>query len=677
MPKSPVGGKFGIKPETLPFQPIKVAVLFGNGGQWSNPLLVAVEHVHEALDVVAVAEAGLLFAEFQAGDGAGIVRERAAQDIRPVGGFLGGGALDVLPHPVADLAVGQGFFHDGDELFMRHAGGLEPEAVKGFAEVFLVIGMQLAGEVQADLVHIARQVMPAVHGFARAAGIDGVAHNIMRGMVKALNRIVKFEMPRIFSGMKRMKYDFDVAVIGGGSGGYAAARSAVAAGRKTVVIEGGREVGGLCILRGCMPTKALLYAAEVKHLAEHAATWGLRAGKVSFDFTQVMARKAEQIKDFAGFREQQLNAGKFKFIRAQARFLDAHTVALANLAAAGPPAPKPGGKLLTAKHFIIATGSTVSPSPLPQLDDVGYLTSDDAVALKRLPRSLIILGGGAIACEFAQIFVRFGVQVTLIQRSERLLKEFDADAGAVVATVFRREGMQVFTGTQLVAAVRRGKLKTVSFQHQGQRQTVAAEEILFALGRMPNTASLGLEYAGVTTKHGRVVTNDRMQTSTPHIFAAGDCTGPHEIVHIAIQQGEAAVQNLVHPREPRRMDYRLLLSVVFTDPQVACVGLTEQAATARGIKFLAASYPFNDHGKSLLMEAKDGFVKLLANPKTGEIIGGACVGPAGGELIHEIVTAMAKRMTVHELAAVPHYHPTLAEIWTYPAEELAEKIKCV
>src|SRR5271154_5941627 len=149
---------------------------------------------------------------------------------------------------------------------------------------------------------------------------------VIRSMVEALNRIVKFEMPRIFCGMKR--FDYDVAVIGGGSGGYAAARMAASAGLKTVVIEGGREVGGLCILRGCMPTKAMLYAAEVKHLAEHAETWGVRAGKVTFDFTKVMTRKAEQIKDFADFRVQQLNAGKFKFIRANARFLDAHTLQL-------------------------------------------------------------------------------------------------------------------------------------------------------------------------------------------------------------------------------------------------------------------------------------------------------------------------------------------------------------
>jgi len=459
------------------------------------------------------------------------------------------------------------------------------------------------------------------------------------------------------------QFDFDVAVIGGGSGGYAAARTAAGAGLKTVVIEGGEAVGGLCILRGCMPTKAMLYAAEVKHLAEHAETWGVRAGKVTFDFTKVMARKDEQIKDFADFRVKQLNDGRFKFIRANASFLDAHKVKLSN------------GRKLTAKHFVVATGSRVSPAPLPQLEEVGFITSDDAVALKKLPKSLIILGGGAIACEFAQFFARFGVKVTLIQRSENLLKEFDLDAGAEIAKVFRREGMQVFTGTKLVGAKCKGKLKSVSFEQGGKTIFVAAEEVLFALGRVPNTASLNLENAGVKMEQGRIITNARMQTSAPHIFAAGDCTGPHEIVHIAVTQGETAAHNIVKPKSPRRMDYRLLISVVFTEPQVATVGLTEKEAKARGIKFLAASYPFNDHGKSLIMEAKDGFVKLLANPKTGEILGGACVGPVGGELIHEIVAAMVKRMTVHELAAMPHYHPTLAEIWTYPAEELAEKVQ--
>ena len=331
--------------------------------------------------------------------------------------------------------------------------------------------------------------------------------------------------------------------------------------------------------------------------------------------------------------------------------------------------------MITAKHFIIATGSSVSQPPLPQLREVGYLTSDDALALKRLPKSLIVLGGGAVACEFAQFFARFGVKVTLIQRSEHILKEFDADAAIEIEKVFQREGIKFFTGTKLLDAKRKGKLKTVSFKHKGKTVSVAAEEILFALGRVPNTPSLGLENAGIETENGRIITNGKMQTSAPHIYAAGDCTGQHEIVHVAVQQGEIAAHNIADPKSPRKIDHRLLIFVVFTEPQVATVGLTENEATARGIRFLAASYPFNDHGKSLIMEAKDGFVKLLANPKSGEILGGACVGPVGGELIHEIVAAMAKRMTVHELAAMPHYHPTLAEIWTYPAEELAENIR--
>jgi pyruvate/2-oxoglutarate dehydrogenase complex dihydrolipoamide dehydrogenase (E3) component len=458
------------------------------------------------------------------------------------------------------------------------------------------------------------------------------------------------------------KHNFEVAIIGGGSGGYAAARAAAGAGLKTAVIEGGREIGGLCILRGCMPTKALLYAAEVLHLAGHAAPWGLKVPKPGFNFKAVNARKDRLVKEFADWRAHQLVNGKFKFIRAHARFLDAHTVALDN------------GKKLTAGHFVIATGSRVAPPPLPSLTDIGYLTSDTALELKTLPKSLIILGGGAIGCEFAQYFVRFGVKVTMIQRDQQLLKEFDADAGAEIAKVFRREGVTLHTNTKLVGAQRQGRLKTIHFEQDGKNLHVSAAEVLFALGRVANTAALDLDHAGVKTDAGRVVANKFMQTSAPHIYATGDCTGPHDIVHLAVQQGEIAAHNITRPRRKRKMDYRLLLSVMFTEPQVAIVGLTEKEARKKGIPFLAASHPFHDHGKSMIMEALDGFVKLLAHPKTGEILGGSCVGPVGGELIHEIVAAMAKRMTVKELAAMPHYHPTLAEIWTYPAEELADKI---
>ncbi len=458
------------------------------------------------------------------------------------------------------------------------------------------------------------------------------------------------------------QFDYDLAVVGGGSSGYAAARTAAGSGLKVVVVEGGEEVGGLCILRGCMPTKALLYAADVLHLSRKASLWGLHIPKAGFDFTKVMARKDEIIREFANYRAQQLSGGKFTFIRANARFTDLLTLALEN------------GKSVTAKSFVLSTGSMVAPSPLPHLNQVGSLDSDDALALTRLPKSIIVLGGGAVAVEFAQFFQRMDVEVTLVQRSEHLVRDFDSDAGIELAKVFQREGMKVFSNTRLLDAYTDGKLKGVTFQQDQHTRKVTAEEIFFGLGRVPHTASLNLDNIGVATDYGRIITNPQMQTTVPHIYAAGDCTGPYEIVHIAIQQGEIAAHNIAHPHKKKTIDYRLLTSVVFTDPQLATVGLTEREACAKSIPYLVATYPFHDHGKSLLMDAKDGFVKLLANPETGELLGGSCVGPMGGELIHEIIAAMHKHMTVHELATMPHYHPTLAEIWTYPAEELAGKI---
>ncbi len=484
-------------------------------------------------------------------------------------------------------------------------------------------------------------------------------------------------------------FDFDLAIIGGGSAGYAAARTACAAGVNTVVIEGGEDVGGLCILRGCMPTKALLYAAEVMHLAGQAEVWGIHKRELSFNFSEVMARKNALIKEFADFREQQLTKGKFAFIRANARFTDAHTLALlphqihsrrrneASISVPNHRGQKPAGDLptkLTAKNFLIATGSTFSPSPLAQLNEIDCLNSDTALKLTHLPGSLIILGGGAVGVEFAQFFARFGVKVTLIQRSPHVLHEFDSDAAAELEKVFRREGIVVYTGTKLLDARRSAGQKEVVLEHEQRTIRVHADEVFFALGRLPNVAGLGLEAIGVQLEYHRIVTDAHMQTTIPHIYAAGDCAGLHEIVHIAVQQGEIAAYNFAHPSQMKRMDYRLLTEVIFTDPQIATVGLTEKRAHVRNIPYLVASYPFGDHGKSLIMEARDGFVKLLADPMTGEIIGGCCVGPFGGELIHEIIAAMHSRMTVHQLAAMPHYHPTLAEIWTYPAEELAAKI---
>jgi len=458
-----------------------------------------------------------------------------------------------------------------------------------------------------------------------------------------------------------LPYDYEIAIIGGGSGGYAAARTAIGSGLKTVLLEGAQELGGLCILRGCMPTKALLHAAEVRHLTQKGSVWGLRPTSVDYDFKAVMARKDAVIEDFASYRRKQLASGRFDFIQEPAKFVDPHTLQLGN------------GKTVTAQSFVIATGSRITSPPRMDLETLGCLTSDTALTLQSPPRSLIVLGGGPIAMEFAQFFSRFDTQVTLIQRSAHVLKDFDQDISQTIEEAFANEGITIHAGTRLLGAETRDGGKAILFEKGGTRMECEAAEMLVALGRSPNTATLGLEAAGVRTEQGRIITQPTQQTTAPHIYAAGDCCGPHEIVHIAIQQGETAVRNIVQPDQPRHIDYRLLINVVFTDPQVATVGLTEKTAQTRAIDYQAASYPFNDHGKSIIMDAMHGQVKLLADPASGEILGGSCIGPSGGELIHEIVAAMHKRMTVQELAVMPHYHPTLAEIWTYPAEELAEE----
>ncbi len=457
-------------------------------------------------------------------------------------------------------------------------------------------------------------------------------------------------------------YDFDIAVIGGGSAGYATARTTATAGHRTVVIESGEELGGLCILRGCMPTKALLHAADVRFQAGRSQLWGLEPGAIDFDFQAVMRRKTAMVEAFASYRRGQLQDGRFELIRGLAKFRDPYTLELDN------------GQTVTAGHFMISTGSRVANLPLPGLSKIGCMTSNDALQLESLPKSIIVLGGGAVALEFAQFFARFDVEVTVLQRSTHILKAFDNDVAGEVEAAFGNEGITIHTGCSLIDARQGDKEKVIMYEHDGAQHEVRAEAVFHGLGRSPNTGSLALENAGVETEHDRILCDAHMRTSATHIYAGGDCTGPHEIVHIAIQQGEIAAHNILHPTELHSMDYRMLISIVFTDPQAATVGLTEKTAKAQDIPYLSASYPFNDHGKSIIMEAMYGFVKLLCKPDTGEILGGACVGPIGGELIHEIVIAMAKRMTVDELAAIPHYHPTLAEIWTYPAEELAEEI---
>ena len=455
--------------------------------------------------------------------------------------------------------------------------------------------------------------------------------------------------------------DYDVVVIGGGSAGYAAADTAQRAGGRVAIVDHG-PLGGLCILRGCMPTKTLLRSSDVISLLRRAEEFGLLPVKAEADLAAIIDRKNRLIGEFADYRIGQLKESRFTLIEASASFISPHEI-------------RAGDRTLKAKNFIIATGSRITEFPVPGLNEAGYVTSDDILKMRQAPRSMIVLGAGAVAVELAQFFCRIGTEVTVIQRSAHIMSKNDEDLARPVEARFREEGMQVFTGTQLLRVERNGDGRTVHLTHEDREKSVTAETILQALGRRPNTDGLNLEAAQVKTEKGRVVVDEAMRTAQPHIFAIGDVNGLHEIVHIAIQQGEVAGFNAMHPDEPpRRMDERLKTQVTFTDPAVASVGLGEKECRARNIDYLAASYPFNDHGKSLCMGETHGHVKILCDPKSGELIGAHIVGPEAGELIHQFITLMHFHGTVYDLVQMPHYHPTLAEIVTYPAEDLIEQI---
>lgn len=463
---------------------------------------------------------------------------------------------------------------------------------------------------------------------------------------------------------------FDFVVLGGGSAGYAAARTATSLGLSTAVIDGADELGGLCILRGCMPSKALIATANRARTLRHCADFAISGSYTGISTEQLKKRRDFLIADFAGYRQEQLASGKFTLLRGTARFSSEKTLTVAL---------RDGSEEeITFRTALIATGSHIQIPDLPGLANSGYWTSDDVLKVpEKIPASLIVLGGGAIALELAHFFEGVGTQVTVIQRSPHVLRGCDADVATVVENASRERGITLHTGTRLLAVTKGNGDFAVRYDHSGHgERTATAEQLLVATGRIPATAGLGADALGLLTPSGRVQTDLRQQTPLPHIFAAGDVCGPLDVVHLAIQQGEIAARNAarllgkISSSPESRSDHALLFGV-FTEPEVAQVGLTEAQARTQNLPVRVATYPFNDHGKSMVEGALHGFVKLLADPQ-GKLVGAAVVGPHATELIHEMALAVHLGLTPEQVATAPHYHPTLSEIWTYPAEELAD-----
>ena len=452
---------------------------------------------------------------------------------------------------------------------------------------------------------------------------------------------------------------YDLIVVGAGSGGYAAARTARDLGANVALVDEG-PLGGLCILRGCMPSKTLLATGDLMHEIRRSEGLGVRAGAPELDFPALAERKRRLVRGWADYRIAGIET--FPVFQGKATF-------------ESPTTLRVGDDVLYAPKFVIATGSVIAPVTVPGLVEAGYIDSDLALDLEQPPKSLVVLGGGYVCSELGQFFARAGVPTTFVVRAKHLLSGEDPDVGGGLTEYLREEGMRIETEAQVNRVSVRDGMKIVHYLQAGEEREVAAHEIFYALGRVPNVCGFDLDKAGV--EHHEITgiaVDDTLRTSNPDIFAVGDVTGQYKLVHVAIQQGEIAGRNAATGAR-ERADYRLTKThTVFTDPQVAVAGETEKELQRAGTPYIVASYPFNDHGKAISIGKTKGFVKMMADPNDGRILGAAILGPHGSDLIHEVVVALYYRATVFDFVKIPHLHPTLAEIWTYPAEELVEKI---
>lgn len=456
------------------------------------------------------------------------------------------------------------------------------------------------------------------------------------------------------------RFDYDLCVIGVGSAGYAAAVTARDLGKTVALMDGPGPLAGLCILRGCMPSKTLLRSAEVAEAVRRAGETGIVVGPPKIDFARVMQRKRDIIKGFADYRIDGIN--EFPILRGAAHFV-------------GRDAASVGDRTIRAERFVVATGSTISVPTVPGLVEAGYVTSDDVLEFTKLPESVVVLGGGPTACELAQYLVRLGVKTTLIQRSETLLSGEDPDVGAALRSGLERDGITVVTGSKLVRVEKSAAGKIVRYEHAGHSHVADAREIFVAHGRSANVDGLDLEIAGVEYGRQGICVDEYLRTTNPQVYAVGDVLhDSQQLVHVAVYEGQLAARN-AFAASPAKVDYQLQgARAVFTEPQVAIAGLSERQCAARGIYCAVATYRFDDLGKAIATDRTDGFIKMIAAPD-GALLGVTIVGAEASDLIHEAIALLHFKANVRDIMLMPHLHPTLAEIMTYPAEELTERLE--
>lgn len=464
---------------------------------------------------------------------------------------------------------------------------------------------------------------------------------------------------------------YDVVVIGGGPGGYVAAIRAAQRGMRTACVEVA-QLGGVCNNVGCIPTKALLESAAHAARVEHLAEFGVTVGEVRRDLAQA-ARRARQVADQGAkgvaylFRKYgvELVPGWGR-LAAPPNAGGAHRVVVSAPGSdtAGNPigvTTRAAERVLEARHVVIATGSRVKGLPILRPDGDRLWSSDQAVYPPSIPSSLAVVGAGAVGMEFADVYAAFGTRVTVIEALDRVLPLEDAEVSAVVEKAYRKRGITVLTGVRLekTDVMADGVRLTVAAK-DGSTQSVEAERVLVAVGRAPVIEGIGLEAAGVQIERGYVVTDARMKTNVPGIWAIGDVTKPPLLAHKAWAEAAAVVGAIA--QDPYvAVDYSNIPSVTYCHPEVASVGLTEEAARAKGYRISVGRFPWSANGRARAIGETEGFVKIVRNEDYGELLGAHIVGPHASELIGSLVIGRLLETTVEELELAVHPHPTLSD----------------
>ncbi|MET8872204.1 dihydrolipoyl dehydrogenase [Nocardia sp. NPDC004604] len=462
--------------------------------------------------------------------------------------------------------------------------------------------------------------------------------------------------------------DFDLLVVGGGPGGYVAAIRAAQRGLRVGLVEKERP-GGVCLNWGCIPTKAMLRSAEIFQTIKDAADFGIHADNVRFDFAAVRQRKDGIVKELTDGVGGLLKANGVTLIEGHARFTGPSTVEVFE---AGQSPVFPGGpryaaaptatavRNVSATDVIIATGSVPALLPVPGADLPGVITSDGAFGLTEVPERLVVIGGSAVGAEWASLFATFGSEVTVVELQDRLVPLEDKEIGVALGRSFGKRGISVLTGSTVTGIVQAEGALRVGVGGPKARE-IDADVVLVGVGRRPNTAELGLDLAGIATDaRGFIPVDEQLRTGVEHVYAIGDVTGKALLAHVASHQGLTAADAIAG--YDAHIDYAVIPAATFTHPEIASVGLTEDAAHAAGHEVISAKFPFAALGRAKTFGEIEGFVKIVAGARHQEVLGVHIIGPSASDLIAEGALAISLEATLEELADTIHAHPTLGEI---------------